>query len=116
MHAAGEESGDGLCETLAAQGFEARREVLYRMERGSQLPTHAADAIRRGDIDAALFFSPKSAGLFAACAARDKLSTDRIIAVCISANTAKALSGLSFAEMRIAATPDQQALLVRLSG
>jgi hypothetical protein len=45
----------------------------------------------------------------------DGLSTHNIIAICISANTAKALNGLSFAEMRIAATPDQQALLARIS-
>ncbi|HEV7959622.1 MAG TPA: uroporphyrinogen-III synthase [Rhizomicrobium sp.] len=116
LHASGEESGDALCEALAAHGFDARREVLYRMERGVHLPPHAAEAIRRGEIEAALFFSPKSAELFAACVARDGLSTDRMIAICISANTAKALDGLPFAEMRIAATPDQDALLDRVSG
>lgn len=115
LHAAGEESGDGLCATLATRGFEARREVLYRMERSAHLPAHAAEAIRRGEIEAALFFSPKSAELFATCAVGDGLSTRNIIAICISANTAKALNGLSFAEMRIAATPDQQALLARIS-
>jgi len=116
LHAAGEESGDALCQTLAAQGFEAWRDVLYRMEKGAHLPRQAVEAMRRGEVEAALFFSPKSANLFAECVARDGLSTDRMIAICISANTAKALNGLSFAEMRIAATPDQQALLARLSG
>lgn len=116
LHAAGEESGDDLCAALAARGFTARREILYRMEKVAHLPPHAAEAIRRGKIGAALFFSPKSAELFAACVTCDGISTHDIIAICISANTAKGLGGLSFAEIRIAATPDQQALLARISG
>ena len=73
LHAAGEESGDVLCQTLAAQGFDAKREVFYRMEKATHLSPHAAEAIRRGEIGAALFFSPKSANLFAECVARDGL-------------------------------------------
>lgn len=116
LHAAGEESGDELCAALAVRGFTARREILYRMEKATHLPQHAVGAIRQGEIEAALFFSPKSAELFATCVTHDGLPLHHIVAICISANTAKALGGLSFAELRIAATPDQQALLARISG
>jgi len=114
LHAAGEEASNALCERLTAQGFHTRRENLYRMEKAARLPEQAVQAIRQSEVDAALFFSPKSAALFAECVARDGLATDRLIAVCISANTAAALGKLTFAEIRIAAAPNQDALLTCL--
>ncbi|HUO01375.1 MAG TPA: uroporphyrinogen-III synthase [Rhizomicrobium sp.] len=114
LHAAGEEAGEAPLEKLAARGFRTRREILYRMEKSGHLSAEAVQAIRQGGVQAALFFSPNSAALFAECAARDGLSTDRLIAICISVNTRDALKGLSFAEMRIAAHPNQDALLACL--
>jgi uroporphyrinogen-III synthase len=111
LHAAGEDAGSALSEKLTAVGFRTRRQTLYRVEKSAQLPPHASRALRQGEVDAALFFSPKSAALFAECAVRDGLSTDRLIAICISANTADALKGLAFSEMRIASAPNQTALL-----
>jgi uroporphyrinogen-III synthase len=114
LHAAGEEASNALCERLTALGFETRREVLYRMEKAARLPEQAVQAIRQSEVDAALFFSPKSAALFAECVARDRLATDRLIAICISANAAAALGKLTFAEVRIATAPNQDALLTCL--
>ncbi|HEX4105064.1 MAG TPA: uroporphyrinogen-III synthase [Rhizomicrobium sp.] len=114
LHVAGEDANNALCERLTAHGFQTRRENLYRMEKAARLSDEAAQAIRQGEVDAALFFSPNSAALFAECAARESLPTDRVIAICISANTAAALKSLTFAETRIAATPDQDALLACL--
>ena len=111
LHGAGEDASAVLTETLSAQGFQTRRENLYRVEKSTHLSAEAAGAIRQGAVDAALFFSPNSAALFAECVARDSLSVDGVIAICISAKTRDALAGLKFAETRIAATPDQDALL-----
>ena len=91
----------------------ATRESLSH-GKAARLPEQAVQAIRQSEVDAALFFSPKSAALFAECVARDGLATDRLIAVCISANTAAALGKLTFAEIRIAAAPNQDALLTCL--
>jgi len=114
LHAAGEEASGALCEKLATLEFQTRRENLYRMEKAARLPPQAVDAIRQGEVDAALFFSPKSATLFAERVARDGLAMDRLIAICISANTAAAFEKLTFAEIRIAAAPNQDALLACL--
>jgi uroporphyrinogen-III synthase len=111
LHAAGEDANNALCERLTALGFQTRRENLYRMEKATRLPEQAVHAIRQGEVGAALFFSPKSALLFAECVGRDGLATDRLIAICISANTADALKDLTFAEMRVAASPNQDTLL-----
>jgi len=114
LHAAGEEASDALCEKLRTQGFAVKRQTLYRMEKVEQLPGDAAQAIRHGDVQAALFFSPLSAGLFADCVKKSGISTDRLTAICISPSTAGSLKDLSFAEIRIAAEPNQAALLACL--
>ena len=111
LHAAGEEASNALSESLAARGFQTRREVLYRMKKAARLPEEAIRAIRHAEVDAALFFSPNSASLFAELVAREKLSTGGLTAICISANTAEALKGQGFAEIRIAAAPNQDTLL-----
>jgi uroporphyrinogen-III synthase len=114
LHAAGEEAGDTLCEILSTRGFKIRREILYRMKKAAHLPAEAARAITKSEVGAALFFSPNSAALFADCVARDGLSTQRLAAICISANTAEALKSVAFSEIRIAAAPNQDALLACL--
>jgi len=114
LHAAGEEAGDGLCQNLTAHGFATRRANLYRMEKAVHLPAAATLALRQGEVDAALFFSPKSAALFAECARRDGVSAAGMTAICISANTAEALKDLRLADIRIAAAPNQDALLACL--
>ena len=114
LHAAGEETNGALCEALEERGFKTRREILYRMKKRAHLPAEAIQALRKGEVDAVLFFSPKSASLFADCAARDGISTGGLAAVCISANTAAALKDLAFSEVRIAAAPNQDALLACL--
>jgi uroporphyrinogen-III synthase len=111
FHAAGAEGGGWLAETLTARGFEVRRQALYRVEAASDLPPFVVQALRENTVQAALFFSPRSAQVFADCVRRAALSTAQLIAVCISANTARALEGLDFAEIRVAAAPNQAALL-----
>jgi uroporphyrinogen-III synthase len=114
LHVAAEEADSGLADRLAAEGFHLRRENLYRVEVARHLPDDAAQALRQGVVDAALFFSPRSAGIFAQCLARDQLPVGKLIAICISANTAAALEGLAFAQTRIAAMPDQDGVLACL--
>ncbi|MEO7054552.1 MAG: uroporphyrinogen-III synthase [Rhizomicrobium sp.] len=114
LHAAGENGSGWLADALAAKGFRVRREILYRVEAARHLPAAAIRALQENTVQAALFFSPKSAAIFADCAARDGLSTTGLLAICISANTADALRALTFAETKIAAAPNQAALLACL--
>jgi uroporphyrinogen-III synthase len=114
LHAAGADSGGWLAGALAEKGFTVRREDLYRVDMTTTLPDDAMGALREGRVQAALFFSPRSAQVFAACVRRADLSVAGVIAVCISANTARGLDGISFAECRIAAAPNQAALLACL--
>jgi uroporphyrinogen-III synthase len=114
LHAAGADGGGWLAGALTAKGFTVRRENLYRVDTATTLPDEAIRALHQGQVQAALFFSPRSAQVFATCARRAELSLAQVIAVCISANTARGLDGLSFADLRIAAAPNQAALLACL--
>ena len=112
LHAAGAEGSGWLAEALTERGFPVRRRnALSRRSRPRTCRRWPIRALQENAVQAALFFSPRSAQVFADCAARAGLSTARLMAVCISANTARALDGLAFAEIRIAAAPNQAALL-----
>jgi uroporphyrinogen-III synthase len=114
LHAAGEEASGALAETLRTLGFQVRRESLYRVIPVQEMPPEAASALAQGKVDAALFFSPRSAETFAACMAQARLDTRSVVAVCISENTATALGDMEFREIRVAPAPNQDSLLAAL--
>ena len=86
-----------------------RRCALYSIEPAAQLPAETKAALREGALDAVMFFSPRSARIFAALA--HDLPTDGLAALCISPATAQALGTLGFARVAVAMRPNQQAML-----
>jgi len=114
FHAAGEEAPGALAETLRALGFQVRRERLYRVNAVQEMPRDAALALAQSIVDAALFFSPRSAEIFVACVQQAGLPTRSLIAVCISENAARPLKLIDFSEIRIAPAPNQDAILSSL--
>jgi len=112
LHVHGGE-GSALAQELGRHGFQMREAVLYRVIPAA-IPPEAADLLGAGTLDAALFFSPRSAGIFRDLAQKQHWPTERLLAACISAAAAQALAPLSFAQIRIAAAPNQAALLACL--
>lgn len=116
LHAAGSAVAGDLAGALETDGFTVCRAVLYDAEPAAELPDDANAAIERGEIDAVLLFSPRTAarlidliraaGLESACAG--------IQAVCLSSAVAGALGDLKFAERLVAERPDQASLLALL--
>jgi uroporphyrinogen-III synthase len=116
LHVSGE-SGEGrLAARLIEAGFAVRKAALYDVAANEHLPPEAAEALAKGAVDAALFFSPRSARVFRECVSRENLTAacGGLLAVCISAATAQALEPLGFHALRIAAAPNQAALLACL--
>jgi uroporphyrinogen-III synthase len=111
LHVCGEQNEGVLAETLTAAGYEVRREILYVVE-ARPLPDTAVRALQDGAVDAALFFSPRSAGIFVA--QTGAIPLQNVSAFCISPATAAVLPGSSFRDIRIAAKPNQDALLALL--
>ena len=116
FHAAGAETRGRLAETLSAQGFVIRSEVLYDAVAAKALPPTVQAALAQGAVDAALFFSPRTAQIFADIAVREGLSDSCLTlgALCISRATADELQSLSFRQVQTASRPDQNALLALL--
>ena len=111
LHVCGEQNEGSLAEALTAQGYAVRREILYVVQ-PLTLQAAAIEALRVQTIDAALFFSPRSARIFAGQV--EGLPLQAVTAFCISPATAKALPEARFAAVRIAAKPNQDALLALL--
>jgi uroporphyrinogen-III synthase len=90
--------------------------VLYRTAAVSALPREASDALNHDALDAVLNFSARSAGVFRNCVTNEGLERRcaRMLAACISKATAAALEPLRFRELRVAAAPNQDALLACL--
>ena len=109
LHVCGEDAPGTLADMLSGRGFAVRRAVLYGMATATALPPDVRDALGQGAVDAAMFFSPKTAGLFLELA-RD-LPIAGLTALCISPNTAKVLPASAFARVQIAETPNQDAML-----
>ena len=116
LHVAGRETKGALSATLAKEGFDVRSATLYEALAAEALPAAAADALRGQSLDAALFFSPRSARIFRDLVRRAGLAQccRTVTAAAISEAAAKALDGLDFASVRAAGRPDQEALLTLL--
>ena len=113
LHVSGEDSSGALAENLRGRGFTVARQILYAVT-VLPLPLEAAQALKKGALDAALFFSPRSAQVFRDCVLQEGLPTAALTAICISAATQAALAPLPFAAVRVAEAPNQDALMACL--
>ena len=113
LHVQGQETRGGLSERLRALGYDVRSAVLYEAAAVESLPRDAAEALQSGTLEAALFYSPRSARIFFNCVVNAGLAqtTAKLAALCISKPTAGALSPLNFRAVHVAPAPNQEAML-----
>ncbi len=109
LHVCAQDAPGTLAEILGQAGFTVRRCALYSIEPAAQLSAEAIAALQEGALDAAMFFSPRTARIFAALA--HALPMEGLAALCISPATARALGALIFARVAVAMRPNQQAML-----
>jgi uroporphyrinogen-III synthase len=116
LHVAGDVVAGDLAGALRAHGFTIDRRVLYEARPVTELSPAAVHALRSGVIDFALFFSPRTAAVFAglaviACVAE---CCATITALSISPAADAALADLPWRDRRIAERPNQAGLLETL--
>src|SRR5579863_7173398 len=113
VHGAGETTAGDLVGTLGERGYQVRRVTLYRAIAADAIAPDAATALHAGTIGAALFYSPRTAAIFAALirAANLKATLATISALALSPAVATALTGLPWARVLTAQAPSEQALL-----
>jgi uroporphyrinogen-III synthase len=113
FHAAGSVTAGDLKQHLEAAGFAVQRQALYAAEPAPSLSPAALSALHAGEVDAALFFSPRTAATFVKLARTANLTDPcgRVMAVCLSPAVANAVSALPWRDVRTAERPDRAALL-----
>ncbi len=94
-------------------GFETRRFVLYEARAADALPDSARAALQARALDAATFFSPRAASVFATLVEKAGLADAcrGITAIAISPAVAEPLKSLPFQAVQTAARPTRQAVL-----
>ena len=115
LHVAGSTVAGDLARMLGQRGFTVRRAVLYEAEPARELSPATALALHEGRLDAAFFFSPRTAATFVSLAAAAAPgAASGMEAYCLSEAVARAASPLGWRMLHIAAAPNQQALLAAL--
>lgn len=113
LHICGEEAKEDVGQILKAGGYEYAQLIVYRAEPAQRFSTRTITALREGDLGAGLFYSPRTAKIFAEMVQRDNLAEhlSAVTAACLSEPIASQLRGLSWKALRVAARRDQGALL-----
>jgi uroporphyrinogen-III synthase len=116
LHVAGSDVAGDLAGMLRGMGFAVDRPVLYEARPAAGLSGACVRALAAGIVDFALFFSPRTALIFARLAERAGVVAvlDPVTAISISAAADAALGPLGFRERHIAERPDQASLLAVL--
>jgi uroporphyrinogen-III synthase len=113
LYLAGEERSGDLAGDLRAQVFAVHAALVYRVNATDKLPRQAADALAAG-IDGVLHFSRRSAEAFVNAARGSGLFEIALggpAHFCLSARVAEPLLQAGAAVIRVAARPEEAALL-----
>ena len=113
FHAAGSVVAGTLKADLESHGFTVRRSQLYAAEPAESLTDEAVQALRGGALDAALFFSPRTARTFVKLACTTHLADPcrRVRAVCLSTAVAETVRELPWRGVHTAERPERAAML-----
>lgn len=116
LHPAGRVIRGDLGDALAGDGYRVRRLPLYDAVSAARLPEAARTAIAARRLDAALFFSPRTARTFVTLIRQADLAPacQDVDAVCLSPAVAEAAAALTWRHVRVAARPERAALLAAL--
>jgi uroporphyrinogen-III synthase len=111
LYLAGEDRAGDL--ELAGSGVEVVTAVVYRAVTAEKFPDAVAAALAAGTLDGVLHLSRRSAEAYLACARRASLLAPALAPVqyCLSAVVAAPLGAAGAAAIRIAARPDEPAML-----
>jgi uroporphyrinogen-III synthase len=116
LHVAGTLVAGDLAGALREDGFAVDRAVLYEARPAAGLGAACVRALAAGIVDFALFFSPRTAAIFARLAERAGVAEAMrfVTALSLSEAADAGLGGLGFRERHIAPRPDQPSLLAAL--
>jgi uroporphyrinogen-III synthase len=113
LYLAGERRSGDLASLLRAQNFAVQTALVYRAIAADRLPHHAADALAAG-IDGVLHFSRRSAEAYVNAARNagvQEAALTKPVHYCLSARVAEPLKEAGAVDVRVAARPEEGALI-----
>lgn len=116
IHVAGSVRAGDLAGALQAAGFDVARAPLYDAHPATSLSPGLISSLKRGQIDVALFFSPRTVSTFVSLARAAGLedASKATTALCLSPTVAKRAAAFPWRALVIASAPTQTALLAAL--
>lgn len=104
LHLAGDKLAVDLCGVLEELGFDVEAPVVYDMEPACAFEAQTIDMIQKGEIDAVILLSPRTAKIFRKLARTHHLegSLARMKFFCLSKSIAKALDLDKKMDLRVA--------------
>ena len=116
LYACGADRAGDLAGVLGDSGFDVVPAVLYDAVAAEAMSAACAEALRGGEIDVVLFFSPRSAAAFVSLVRHAGVegSCAAVTTLCLSAAVAEAAAAIPWRWVRIAARPDAPSLLALL--
>ena len=113
LHLTGSAVAGDLAGALKAQGFQVRSQKIYEATPAKRLSPALSDALNAGQIDAAMFFSPRTAAIFIALVSQSGLgpACASVTALALSTSVAKSLDTLIFRKVLVAQSATAQAML-----
>ncbi|HRJ67505.1 MAG TPA: uroporphyrinogen-III synthase, partial [Alphaproteobacteria bacterium] len=118
LHVSGEDTAEDLSQLLADSGIEVHRRVVYRTEFIDQLPPEIERALTEDKIGTVLLFSARAAQHWLRLLSREDLRTAsaKLEAVCLSERVASELRGTPWRAVKVARTPQVEAIFDILKG
>jgi len=116
LHPAGTAVAGDLAGLLGAAGFVVRRAVLYEAQATQALSGEIRMALADGEVDLAIFYSPRSARTFVTLAGDAGLESacEKLEILCLSDAVAEAADAIMWRRVMVASKPTQAALLATL--
>ncbi|HLL26414.1 MAG TPA: uroporphyrinogen-III synthase [Xanthobacteraceae bacterium] len=115
LYLAGETRARDLAGLTAPAGIEFETRIVYRARPAERFADATVSALRAGEIDAVLHFSPRSAEVFASLARQAGLAeaVAPLRHLCLSAAVAAPLAAMG-GRTEVAIRPDEEAMLALL--
>jgi len=112
-HPAGSKVAGNLSEILLQNGFDYRRDILYRAEKHTSLNSATVQQLQSGLIAGALFYSPRTMKTFCELLINEKLSTtvQTVTAYCLSPAVASKSGDIKWGAIKTCSHPDQKSML-----
>jgi uroporphyrinogen-III synthase len=117
LHVTGTVTAGDLKGALTADGFTVRTERIYEARAAESLSGALTAELAANMVEAATFFSPRTATLFTTLIEAENLASAcrSMTALALSQSVANALRPLAFRDVRVAAEPTADALLACLT-